>query len=163
MRAGQCPPFYNIGGMPFHGEPGFGRMKLISSPENRIVKETASLSEKKYRERYNAFLVEGEKLVAEAVAQKRNIKAILHNMNSVGVQTAPKIKTEEVSLSDDSSKYEIPSGGIVSESDKKKEEEYEEVTIYKKKFETKKIRFGKGGKRLDNGFGGSTSGENSFK
>ena len=63
--------------MPFHGEPGFGRMKLISSPENRIVKETASLSEKKYRERYNAFLVEGEKLVAEAVAQKRNIKAIL--------------------------------------------------------------------------------------
>ena len=51
-------------------------MKLISSAENRIVKEAASLHEKKYRERYNAFLVEGEKLVSEAVAQGREVKSL---------------------------------------------------------------------------------------
>ena len=56
--------------------PRSQRMKLISSAENRIIKDAASLSEKKYRERYDAFIVEGEKLAEEAVSQGRDIKAI---------------------------------------------------------------------------------------
>ena len=51
-------------------------MKLITSPDNRIVKEAASLSEKKYRERYGAFMVEGYKLTEEAVKQNGTVKCI---------------------------------------------------------------------------------------
>ena len=52
-------------------------MKQISSHENRIIREAASLSEKKYREKLGAFLVEGVKLVREAVLQGSDVLSVL--------------------------------------------------------------------------------------
>ncbi len=51
-------------------------MKQISSPENRIVKEAASLAEKKYRDRYGLFLLEGPNLVREAMQQGGRVRFI---------------------------------------------------------------------------------------
>ena len=51
-------------------------MKQISSPENRIVKEAASLSEKKYRDKYGLFLLEGPNLVKEAMQQGGRVRFI---------------------------------------------------------------------------------------
>ena len=51
-------------------------MKQISSPENRIVKEAASLAEKKYRDRYGLFLIEGPNLVREAMQQGGRVRFI---------------------------------------------------------------------------------------
>ena len=51
-------------------------MKQLSSPENRIVKEAASLAEKKYRDRYGLFLLEGPKLVKEAMQQGGRVRFI---------------------------------------------------------------------------------------
>lgn len=42
-------------------------MKVISSAENRIYKKFQSLLTKKYRDRYGLYLVEGEKLIEEAL------------------------------------------------------------------------------------------------
>ena len=51
-------------------------MNIISSPENRIVKEAASLAEKKYRDRYGLFLLEGPNLVREAMQQGGRVRFI---------------------------------------------------------------------------------------
>ena len=51
-------------------------MKQISSPENRIVKEAASLAEKKYRDRLGLFFLEGPNLVREAMQQGGRVRFI---------------------------------------------------------------------------------------
>ncbi|MEG0156086.1 MAG: RNA methyltransferase [Anaerovoracaceae bacterium] len=52
-------------------------MKLISSIDNKIFKETKELLQKKYRGRSGLYLVEGEKLVGEAVRYNRAKRVIL--------------------------------------------------------------------------------------
>ena len=42
-------------------------MQVISSKENEIIKSVRKLKEKKYRDIENKFLVEGIKLVEEAI------------------------------------------------------------------------------------------------
>ena len=41
-------------------------MKVITSKDNKIYKQCLSLTSKKYRDKLNLYLVEGEKLVKEA-------------------------------------------------------------------------------------------------
>ncbi|MBR3296998.1 MAG: RNA methyltransferase, partial [Firmicutes bacterium] len=41
-------------------------MQFISSKDNRIIKEAASLSEKKYRDRLGLYLLEGPDPILEA-------------------------------------------------------------------------------------------------
>ncbi len=52
-------------------------MQIISSKENEMVKHIKKLKEKKYRDLYNEFLVEGIKLVKEAVHENAKIKQII--------------------------------------------------------------------------------------
>ena len=59
-------------------------MKQISSPENRIIKEAASLSEKKYRDRYGLFLLEGPNLVREAMQQGGRVRFIFTRAGAAG-------------------------------------------------------------------------------
>ena len=59
-------------------------MKQISSPENRIVKEAASLSEKKYRDKYGLFLLEGPNLVKEAMQQGGRVRFIFTRAGAGG-------------------------------------------------------------------------------
>lgn len=51
-------------------------MQFISSKNNRIIREAASLSEKKYRDEQGAFLIEGPNIVKEAIEQGGRIRFI---------------------------------------------------------------------------------------
>lgn len=52
-------------------------MQVISSKDNEIVKNVKKLKEKKYRDLENKFIVEGVKLVQEAIEEKSNINLIV--------------------------------------------------------------------------------------
>ena len=49
----------------------------ISSKDNEMIKRIKKLKEKKYREEYNEFIVEGIKMVEEAIIEKAKIKTII--------------------------------------------------------------------------------------
>lgn len=52
-------------------------MKKIISKENAIIKHIIKLKEKKYRIEYNEFIIEGAKIVKEAIEEDANIKNII--------------------------------------------------------------------------------------
>ena len=52
-------------------------MDIISSKDNEIVKNVRKLKEKKYRDLENAYIVEGIKMVKEAILEKASIKQII--------------------------------------------------------------------------------------
>ena len=52
-------------------------MQIISSKENEIIKNIKKLKEKKYRDLENAFIVEGTKLIEEAIEENAKIKQIV--------------------------------------------------------------------------------------
>ncbi len=52
-------------------------MKVISSKDNEIIKKIKSLKEKKYRDIENCYIIEGIKLVKEAIAENAKIKQIV--------------------------------------------------------------------------------------
>ena len=52
-------------------------MQVISSKDNEIIKNIKKLKEKKYRELENAYLIEGIKIVKEAIAENAKIKQIV--------------------------------------------------------------------------------------
>ena len=52
-------------------------MQIITSKENQLVKHICKLKEKKYRTQYNEFIVDGVKLVKEAIKENAKIKNIV--------------------------------------------------------------------------------------
>ena len=50
---------------------------VISSKDNELIKKIKKLKEKKYRNELNCFVVEGIKLVREAIKENANIKQIV--------------------------------------------------------------------------------------
>ncbi len=52
-------------------------MQIISSKENEQIKHIKKLKEKKFRDETNEFLIEGIKLVKEAIYEKQDIKQIV--------------------------------------------------------------------------------------
>ena len=58
---------------------------IITSKDNEIVKHIKKLKEKKYREEYNEFIVEGIKMLKEAIDEKMNIKQIVISENCKGL------------------------------------------------------------------------------
>ena len=50
---------------------------LITSKDNDLIKHIRKLKEKKYRDEYNEFIIEGLKMVEEAIEEKVNIKNII--------------------------------------------------------------------------------------
>ena len=50
---------------------------LITSKDNESVKHIRKLKEKKYRDEYNEYIIEGIKLIKEAIMEKANIKTIV--------------------------------------------------------------------------------------
>ena len=51
-------------------------MQVISSKDNEIIKNIKKLKEKKYRDLENAYLIEGIKIVKEAIAENAKIRQI---------------------------------------------------------------------------------------
>lgn len=52
-------------------------MQIITSKDNELVKNIKKLKEKKYRDENNQFIVEGIKLVAEAIEEQADINCIV--------------------------------------------------------------------------------------
>ena len=52
-------------------------MQVITSKDNEIVKNIKKLKEKKFRDEKNQFIVEGIKLVAEAIEENSNIDSVV--------------------------------------------------------------------------------------
>ena len=52
-------------------------MNIISSKDNEIIKNIRKLKEKKYRDIENSYIIEGIKLIKEAIDEKANIKQIV--------------------------------------------------------------------------------------
>ena len=50
---------------------------VITSKDNETIKHIKKLKEKKYREEYNEFIIEGTKMIEEAIAENANIKSII--------------------------------------------------------------------------------------
>ena len=52
-------------------------MQVISSKDNELIKHIKKLKDKKYRDECNEYIVEGVKLIEEAVQEKAKIKKII--------------------------------------------------------------------------------------
>lgn len=52
-------------------------MNIISSKDNELIKNIKKLKEKKYRDINNQYIIEGIKLIKEAITEKANIKLIV--------------------------------------------------------------------------------------
>lgn len=52
-------------------------MQVISSKENEFIKHVKKLKDKKYRDISNEYLIEGIKILEEAIKEKANIKQII--------------------------------------------------------------------------------------
>ena len=50
---------------------------VITSKDNEQIKHIRKLKEKKYRDEYNEYVIEGIKLIKEAIAENANIKTIV--------------------------------------------------------------------------------------
>ena len=48
-------------------------MQIIKSKDNEIIKEIRKLKEKKFRDLKNAFVIEGIKMIKEAIQEKAKI------------------------------------------------------------------------------------------
>ncbi|HWQ76316.1 MAG TPA: RNA methyltransferase [Syntrophomonas sp.] len=59
-------------------------MKVISSPENQMIKLARSLQQKKYREQEQLFLAEGRRLVEEALAVPGQVKILFIREEQTG-------------------------------------------------------------------------------
>ena len=57
--------------------PKGDNMQTITSKENSLIKHICKLKEKKYRNEYNQYLIEGVKLVKEAIEEHANIEYII--------------------------------------------------------------------------------------
>ncbi len=52
-------------------------MQVISSKDNNLIKHIRKLKEKKHRDEYNEFIVEGLKMIEEAIEEKVKLKTII--------------------------------------------------------------------------------------
>ena len=52
-------------------------MQVISSKDNDFIKHLKKLKDKKYRDESNEYIIEGIKLIEEAIKEKVNIKSIV--------------------------------------------------------------------------------------
>ena len=48
-------------------------MQVITSKDNELIKDIRKLKDKKYRNLSNKFIVEGIKIIEEAIEEKANI------------------------------------------------------------------------------------------
>ncbi|MEE9314306.1 MAG: RNA methyltransferase [Rhizobiaceae bacterium] len=58
-----------------------GRIEEITSPSNPRMKSIKALAMKKNRDRENVFLVEGQKLVTDALETGWNVRTLIHSKN----------------------------------------------------------------------------------
>lgn len=72
-------------------------MQTISSKDNNIIKHIKKLKEKKYRDEFNEFIIEGIKILKEAIAEKAKIKKIIFCESFIQKNDIDEIKNTNVS------------------------------------------------------------------
>ncbi len=63
-------------------------MQIITSKDNEIIKNIRKLKEKKYRDLNNSYIIEGIKLIKEAISENKQIKQIVvceEDINNGGI------------------------------------------------------------------------------
>ena len=71
-------------------------MQIISSKDNDFVKHIKKLKDKKYRDINNEFVIEGIKLIKEAIQEQANIKQIVICEDCENSENIPKDLTYEI-------------------------------------------------------------------
>ena len=71
-------------------------MQQITSKENKIIKHIIKLKEKKYRKEYNEYIIEGAKIVQEAIQEKAKIKQIIISDNAINTDLMQNHLKEEL-------------------------------------------------------------------
>ena len=71
-------------------------MQQITSKENKIIKHIIKLKEKKYRKEYNEYIIEGAKIVQEAIQEKSKIKQIIISENAINTDLIQNHLKEEL-------------------------------------------------------------------
>ncbi len=66
-------------------------MEMITSPQNKFIKLATSLKQKKYRDELGLFIVEGVRLVEEAVASNWLVETCIYTGEAVEQERARKI------------------------------------------------------------------------
>lgn len=111
-------------------------MQQITSKENKIIKHIIKLKEKKYRKEYNEYIIEGAKIVQEAIQEKAKIKQIIISENAINTDLIQNHLKEELQKID---YIQVPSKifklisevekpqGILAIIEKEKQEEYIDV------------------------------------
>lgn len=75
-------------------------MQIISSKDNNLIKHIKKLKEKKYREEYNEFLIEGIKMLKEAIDEHAKIKKIIYSDSFIKNNDITEFKNENISQDD---------------------------------------------------------------
>ena len=73
-------------------------MQIITSKDNTLIKHICKLKEKKYRNEYRQYLIEGVKLLKEAIRENVNIKYIIINEQEIEIiktQLAKELETRD--------------------------------------------------------------------
>ena len=71
-------------------------MQQITSKENRLIKHIIKLKEKKYRKEYNEYIIEGVKIVQEAIQENAKIKQIIISENAINTDLLQNHLKEEL-------------------------------------------------------------------
>ena len=71
-------------------------MQQITSKENKLIKHIIKLKEKKYRKEYNEYIIEGAKIVQEAIQEKAKIKQIIISENAINTDLIQNHLKEEL-------------------------------------------------------------------
>lgn len=75
-------------------------MQKITSKENAIIKHIIKLKEKKYRNTYNEFIIEGAKILKEAIEENAKIKNIIISEDALNSELVEKNIKEQLSVFD---------------------------------------------------------------
>ncbi len=71
-------------------------MQQITSKENKLIKHIIKLKEKKYRKEYNEYIIEGVKIVEEAIQEKAKIKQIIISEEAINSELVQKHLKEDL-------------------------------------------------------------------
>ncbi len=75
-------------------------MQVISSKDNEIIKHIKKLKDKKYRDLNNEYIIEGVKIIKEAINEKANIKKVIICDDCEKTSSIPKELMYEVAKQD---------------------------------------------------------------
>ena len=71
-------------------------MQQITSKENGLIKHIIKLKEKKYRKEYNEYIIEGVKILKEAIEEKAKIKEIIISEDAINSELVQKHLKEKL-------------------------------------------------------------------